>query len=72
MMYCNQKTEVKSENATVAKFSDADGHTGRFRRLGVKCHALFLIFEGHFHLFLEFIDYTKLKLIYLIIFIASK
>jgi hypothetical protein len=35
MMYCNQKTEVKLENATLAKFSDVDGHIGSFRRLGV-------------------------------------
>jgi len=35
-MYCNLKTEVKWENnATVAKFSDADSHIGRFRCFGV-------------------------------------
>ena len=36
MMSCNPKTEVKRENSTLAKFSDADhDHIERFRRLGV-------------------------------------
>ena len=39
-MYCNQKTKVKWENATVAKFSMYDGHIGRFRLLGVIANAL--------------------------------